>query len=340
MKRIRITEAGWDRNLLVESRYETAPELARDHVRVEVEACGVCFRDCIDREGRFPFMQLPITPGHEAVGRVTAVGPAATEWRVGDRVATMHRDFCGSCGACETGQISLCERAAAVLGLLIDGGYATELVAPQHAFYRADPDMPAAHAAILHCTFGTAYRGLRVFGGVQAGNRVLVTGANGGVGIAAIQIASRLGAEVIAVVRDASHGDALRALGADHVVVDDGNRFHKMLPGGVVDVALDCVGQPTFNAALRSVRVGGKLVAIGNVVGERVELNIGYIITRGIQIAGSSGATRRDMKEVLGLHRKHPFDFHIHASMKLDEADAAQRAVKAGGLRGRIVLEP
>ena len=339
MKRIRMTEAGWDRNLVVEGRYETAPEPVRDQVRVQVEACGVCYRDCIDREGRFPFLQLPITPGHEAVGKVVAMGPEVTEWRVGDRVATMHRDSCGSCDACDSGQTSLCERAAAVFGLLIDGGYASEVTAPQRAFYRADSEMPATHAAILHCTFGTAYRGLRVFGGVQPGDRVLITGANGGVGVAAVQVAARLGAVVVAVVRDPSHGDALRALGADEVVVDTDGKFHKTIPGGFVDVALDCVGQPTFNSSLRSLRVGGKVVAIGNVVGERAQLNIGYIITRGIQVIGSSGANRRDMKEVLGLHRRQPFKFHLHKTMSLDDADDAQRAVKAGGLRGRIVLE-
>jgi D-arabinose 1-dehydrogenase-like Zn-dependent alcohol dehydrogenase len=79
---------------------------------------------------------------------------------------------------------------------------------------------------------------------------------------------------------------------------------------------------------------------VGNIVPERVELNIGYIITSGIRIAGSSGATRADMAQVFALHETQPFQFVVHAELPLDRADAAQRMVRAGGLRGRVVLLP
>ncbi len=338
MRSARLIKAGWDDNLVVETA-DSVTEPPRDSVVVRVEACGVCYRDCIDRAGRFKFMKVPVTPGHEAVGRITAVGPDVTEWKVGDRVATMHRDFCGNCPPCKDGNISLCASAAAVLGLIIDGGYATEIVAPQRCFFGVPDDIAATHAAIMHCTFGTAYRGLTRFGRPGEGDWVLITGANGGVGSAAIQVAKRLGAKVIAVARDGSHSEYLSGLGADHVVIDDGTGFHKKLPARA-DVALDCVGKPTFNSALRSVRVGGRLVAIGNIVPERVELNIGYIITTGILVAGSSGATRDDMAAVFRLHETEPFQFVVHAELPLDRADDAQRMVRAGGLRGRIVLVP
>lgn len=343
VRRARLQRTGWDADLAIEEVAEP-PAPQRDQVLVEVEACGVCFRDCIDRAGRFPFIQLPITPGHEAVGRVVAVGPDAGEWRVGDRVATMHRDFCGACPACAAGEVSLCTSAAAVLGLIIDGGYATHLCAPQRCFYRALDSQPAAHAAVMHCTFGTAFRGLRraVDGDVDRlrGARVLVTGANGGVGLAAVQLAARLGAEVVAVVRAADHVDAVRDHGAAHVVVDAGGGFHKRVPGGAVNVALDCVGPPTFNAALRALQVGGTVVAIGNVVPDRVELNLGYAITRGLRIVGSSGASRRDMADLLALHERAPLRVVIDRELPLAAADEAQRAVQAGGLRGRVVVVP
>jgi D-arabinose 1-dehydrogenase-like Zn-dependent alcohol dehydrogenase len=331
-----LLATGWEQALAIESA-PTDRRLAPEEVRVQVEACGVCHRDLIDRAGRFRFIQLPITPGHEAVGRVVEVGSAVSEWRIGDRVATLHRDFCGACQACRRGQISLCTSAAAVFGLLVDGGYATELVASERAFYRASETMPRAHAAVLHCTFGTAYRGLSR-AGVAAGSRVLVTGANGGVGAAAIQVARRLGAHVVAVVRSAAHRAFAEELGAETVLVDDGSGFHK---GGfeAVDIALDCVGAPTFNAALRSLSVGGCLVTIGNVVDERVPVNLGFLITRGITLVGSSGATRSDMQAVLTLHGRAPFSVSIHATLPLARADAAQRLVRAGGLRGRVVLD-
>ncbi|EFQ82330.1 GroES-like protein [Aeromicrobium marinum DSM 15272] len=336
--RARLEALGWDTDLVVEAG-GAPPEPAGDEVVVEVEACGVCGRDCIDRAGRFGFVQVPVTPGHEAVGRVVAVGPEVTDWSVGQRVATMHRDGCGACEACLAGEASLCGSGAAVLGLLHDGGYANWLAAPQGCFYAVPEGLDPALAAVLNCTLGTAWRGL-TRAGTRAGSRVLVTGSNGGVGLAAVSIARSLGATTLAVVRSTEHVDAVQRVGADEVLVDDGSEFHKRLPGGPVDVAIDCVGAPTLNAALRSLVVGGRLVAVGNITGERIQLNIGYVITFGLQIIGSSGATRADMAALLAHHAENPVDVPIHDRMPLAEADRAQRLVAAGGLEGRIVLIP
>jgi D-arabinose 1-dehydrogenase-like Zn-dependent alcohol dehydrogenase len=333
-----LREVGWSTDLAVEPDGE-CPQPTGHDVVVEIEACGVCGRDCLDRAGRFAFVQVPITPGHEAVGRVVAIGPDVTEWHVGQRVATLHRDACGDCPACDAGETSLCVRAAAVLGLLVNGGYARWLTVPERALYAIPDGIEPALAAVLHCTVGTAWRGL-TRAGLAAGKRVLVTGANGGVGAAAVEVVTRLGAAAIAVVRKREHGEIAEARGAAAVIVDDGSRFHKRLPGGPVDIAMDCVGTPTFNGALRALGVGGRLVAVGNITGERVELNVGYVITYGLQITGSSGATRSDMAAVLALHAQRPFDVPIHARLPLTDADRAQRLVAGGGLRGRVVLFP
>ena len=337
-RRVRLREIGWASPIDVEP-FETLPVPTGHQVLVEVEACGVCHRDLIDRAGRFPFLQLPITPGHEAVGRVVSVGDAVTDWEVGDRVASMHRDYCGECDACEAGETSLCGSGAAVLGLLTDGGYASYLCAPERCFFRVPDAFDPVQASVFHCTAGTAYRGLWRFGRVEAGMDVLVTGANGGVGAAAVQVAKRLGARVVGVVRRDADVPFVEALGAAEVIVDDGSRFHKRLTRAI-DVALDCVGEPTFNAALRSLRVGGRVIAIGNVVQAQVGVNLGYVVTRGLQIIGSSGATRRDMEGLFALHEADPFEVSVHAELPLEEADRAQRMVAAGGLRGRIVLRP
>ena len=332
------TKAGWDADLVLERAPVTEPK--RDQVLIEVEACGVCHRDLIDRDGRFPWMRCPVTPGHEACGRVIAVGPTCTEWKVGDRVATMHRDSCGTCERCREGEVSMCAKAMWVFGLLADGAYARYLLAPQLSLFRVPEDIPGPAAAVLHCTFGTAYRGMVGFGRLAAGQRALITGANGGVGAAAVQLASRLGAEVVATVRDASHEAFVRELGADEVLVDTGASFHRALRSKKVDVALECVGQPTFNASLRSLRMGGRMVVVGNVGPTPAELNLGYIIVNGIKLAGSSGATREDVKAVLAIWDEAPFVVPIDRCVPLEEADAAQRLVRAGGLRGRIVLVP
>jgi acryloyl-coenzyme A reductase len=332
----RLAAAGWERALELEAAPLRAP--GPGEVTLEIEACGVCFRDCIDRDGRFPFLRLPVTPGHEVVGRVLEVGDEMAGFRAGDRVATMHRDACGDCPACAAEDTGLCERAAGVLGLLIDGGYATHAVVPETCLYPVPHDLERGLAAILHCTFGTAYRALTRHGRPVAGERVVVTGANGGVGSATVQVARRLGLEVIAVVRDADAAAFVAGLGAAAVVVDDGAGFHKRL-GASVSVAVDCVGEPTFNASVRSVRVGGRVVAVGNVRERRAELNLGYVITRGITVVGSSGASRREMTEVLALHAAEPLAASVE-TWSLDRADEAQRRVRAGGLCGRLTLVP
>jgi alcohol dehydrogenase len=331
-QRVRLLQPGWDASLDYEAD-APSPPVEADQVRVAVEACGVCHRDLLDREGRFPFMRLPITPGHEATGRIVELGARVTGLEVGARVATMHRDACGDCVACRRGDTTLCVGAAWVFGLLADGGYASDVVAPASAVYRVPDAMPAAHAAVLHCTFGTAYRDLVTLARVRAGERVLVTGANGGVGTAAVQIAARLGAHVVALVRSKDHEGFLRSLGASEVTTDA-----KAVSS--VDVAVDTVGAPTFLAALHALQIGGRIVTVGNVTREKVGLNLGLVITRGLTILGGSGATRDEMRAVLHMHAERPFDFPIARTMPLESADEAQRLVRGGGLRGRIVLEP
>jgi D-arabinose 1-dehydrogenase-like Zn-dependent alcohol dehydrogenase len=335
MRRALLTASGWDQDLTYEPAAADPPAPTGPMVLVEVEACGVCHRDLIDRSGRFAFLQLPITPGHEAVGRVIAVGPQVTRWKVGDRVGTLHRDGCGECAACAVGETSICDRASWVFGILTNGGYASSLLAPESALYALPADLPAAEAAVYQCTFGTAFRGL---GAITPGQRVLVTGANGGVGSAGVQVGKALGAEVIAVVRDERHREVVASWGADQVIVDGGADFHKQVRG--VDVALDCVGQPTFNATLRSLRIGGRVTVVGNVVAERAALNLGYLIVNALRVTGSSGATARDMAALLELRRRHPLRLPIAEELPLAQADAAQRRLRAGGIRGRLVLRP
>ncbi len=339
-ERVRLLRTGWDEALSYDHDDAPLADPTGKNVLIEVEACGVCYRDLIDRDGRFAFIRTPITPGHEAVGRVVAIGPEVRDFAVGDRVGSMHRDACGACPGCLRGETMLCEGAAFVLGLLADGGYARHLLAPESALFPVPASLAPAEAAVMHCTFGTALHALSSLGKLAQGERVLITGANGGVGMAAIQIASRLGAEVVAVIRDGRHRAFVEGLGAHTVVVDPGDTFHKNPAVGRVEIALDTVGPPTFNAALRSLRSGGRLVIVGNVVEAKVSLNLGYIITRGIPIIGAGGASRGEMARLFALHAERPFHAAIERTMPLSQADEAQRLVKAGGRQGRIVLLP
>lgn len=337
MKRVRMNALGWDTPLAVEE-IDDPPPPESDHVTVEVEACGVCHRDIIDRSGGIAFIRVPITLGHEVAGRIIAIGPTVSRWRVGDRVATLHRDCCGTCELCCAGETSLCATAAHALGILADGGYATHITLPERGLYAIPETLPASEAAVLQCTYGTAYRGLRT-GGCGPERLVVITGAAGGVGSAAIEIATRMGARAVAVVRDDRQREYVRALGATSVVVDQGDSFHKDSATVGADLVLDCVGQSTMNSSLRCLRIGGTVIAIGNIVPERLSLNLGLVIVKALRIIGSSGATPRDMAELLALRGQRPFGIELQV-LSLGEADSAQRRLRAGGVRGRMVLNP
>ena len=328
---------GWDAPMMAEDQPDPhAP--TGNQVVVAVEACGVCHRDLIDRGGGVPFMTLPITLGHEATGRVLAIGPDVTQWQPGDRVATLHRDSCGECERCQEGENSLCQNAAHALGIFADGGYATHLTLPERCLYGMPDDLSTAEAAILLCTYGTAFRGLRS-GGCGPGTTVVITGASGGVGSAAIEVASRMGARVVAVIRDAGRREYVKSLGADIVVVDPGDGFHKAPETANADLVIDCVGPPTMNASLRSLRLGGTVVVIGNITTERLSLNLGLVIVKALHIIGSSGASPRDMADLLELRGDRPFAMTVR-ELPLAEAEEAHRLLRQGGVAGRLVLRP
>lgn len=337
MKRMRLDELGFETPMVLEELPEPT-DPAGHQVLVEVDACGVCHRDLIDRSGGVPFMTLPIALGHEAFGRVVAVGPDVTMWQPGDRVATVHRDSCGTCERCQEGEPTLCQNGIHVLGIVADGGYATHLTLPERALYAMPADVPDAEAAILNCTYGTAFRGLRS-GGCGPGRKVVITGASGGVGSAAIEVASRMGAHVVAVIRDAARTDYVTELGADVVVVDPGDGFHKVPETANADMVLDCVGEPTLNASLRSLRQGGSVIFVGNISQERLSLNVGFVIVKALRIIGSSGASPRDMADLLEIRGDRPFAMTIE-ELPLDQAESAHQRLRKGGVPGRLVLRP
>jgi acryloyl-coenzyme A reductase len=121
-------------------------------------------------------------------------------------------------------------------------------------------------------------------------------------------------------------------------VVDATGRFHERASG--FDLGLDTVGVATFDATLRSLRLGGRAVVVGNIQNEKARVNLGFLITRGLTVIGGSGATRREMAELLGMHAAQPFDAAIARIFPLSRADEAQRALRAGGVDGRFVLVP
>jgi acryloyl-coenzyme A reductase len=312
-----------------------SPVAGPGQVVIRVAACGVCYRDLLDREGKYAFMKRPVVTGHEFGGEVLAVGENV-DLKVGDRVVTTHRPSCGTCEACLRGDETHCLQSPVSYGLTADGGYAEEALLWAASTVKVPDGLPLDQACFLHCTAAVALRALRRHGRLAAGDTVVITGASGGVGVHALQIAKILGAHVVAITSNPDKEAALRKHGADEVLVTTGE-FHKQV-GARAQVALELVGAPTFNSSLRSLGFGGRVVVVGNVTASRIEINPGYCIMRELSVHGSSGATRAELAEVLAWAAGGRLVPVVAERVPLAEARRAQERLYARGAVGRQVL--
>jgi NADPH:quinone reductase-like Zn-dependent oxidoreductase len=320
------------------------PEPGPSEVVVRVRAAGVCGRDLIDRRGGFPGMKLPVILGHEFAGEIVAVGANAADFSVGDRVANLHRPFCGQCARCQEGDTPDCTESWQSFGQTVDGAYAELVVAHPRALVRIPEGIDDVHAAAVGCTAGVALRALRHEASLRLGETVLITGASGGVGTMAIQIAKLAGATVIAgTSAPEEKGDLLRRLGADHVVSTADARFHESVNAvsrGGVDVVLELTGSATFSGALRSLRARGRMIIVGNIRTEKVAVNPGGLILRSLRIGGSHGYTGRDLEDCFAWMKAGRLEMVVNRTLPLAEARAAHELLEGRNAPGRLVLVP
>ena len=260
-------------------------EIARPRVRardvlVRITACGVCFHDIVVRNGTMKAgVELPVIPGHEIAGVVEEVGGEVTRVRPGDRVATTQRyHVCGMCRFCRGGLEPLCRERRFLGDHGLVGGYA-EYVAVEHDNVVRVPDnVTDEQAAIAACSIGTALNAVRDVGRITINDSVLVTGAGGGVGVHAVQLARLAGAYVIAQTTSPDKVPLLESLGAHVVLVtgrgeDFSRRVRELTGGEGVDAVIDNVGTVAFDAMRRSLGVNGRWISIGQLTGDFVPFN-------------------------------------------------------------------
>lgn len=315
------------------------PELRPDEALVRVHAAGVCGRDLIDRRGGFPMMQLPAVLGHELAGEVVATGSAVTLVSKGDRVANLHRPWCGDCHSCVAGRTVECERAWQSFGHTLSGGYAELVAAPERALVKLPDAVSFEDAASLGCTAAVALRALRDVARLTLGETVLVTGASGGVGLMAIQVAKLAGARVLAVTGSERKREAIAAVGADEVIVAGDSGFADQV-GSRVDVVLELTGSATFRDSLKCLRTSGRLVVIGNIDVGKVSLALGRLILMGHTIAGARSYSRRDLETCLELVERGRLRPVIADRLPLGDARKAHERLEAREVVGRLLLVP
>jgi acryloyl-coenzyme A reductase len=342
MEAVVLREFGSPKNLVPEQVQD--PTTGPGEVLIRVEACGVCYHDVINRRGNLPRTSVPAILGHEAAGEVIAVGPGVEGWSVGDGAATLQRLHCGQCKHCRAGRKSLCRHDTRFFGEEIPGGYAAFMTAPIAGLGRVRSDVDWPVAATACCTSGTAVHVVRTRGKVQQGETVLVTGASGGVGIQALQLARHEGAHIIAVTSSAAKSEALYEIGAHEVIVSPDLNFSRQareVTGGQgVDVVLEIVGSMTFEQSLRSLAPGGRLVVVGNLETVPVQVNPGLLILKELEILGAYATTEAELAEAFSLIQGGVLRPAVSEILPLRDAWRAHERLEQRGVTGRLVLAP
>lgn len=303
----------------VEVREVPEPTRTGDQVLIDVRAAGVNFPDVLQSKGLYQYKpDPPFTLGSEVAG-VVREAPEGAAVKAGDRVA----------------------------GFSMIGGFAEVVaVGAEHA-------LPLPHAvsfvagACLPMNYLTADFALRHRARLQAGQRVLVQGAAGGVGTACVQLAAAMGAEVVAVVSTPEKAEVARAAGAAHAVLVDGFRDAVKELGGV-DVVVDPVGGDRFTDSLRCLRPEGKLLVIGFTAGDIPTVKVNRLLLNNVDVVGVGwGAFALARPGFVGQQwaalephlRSGALDPIVSATFPMEDAGAALATIDERRVTGKVVLE-
>lgn len=299
------------------------PQAAGDQVVIKVEAAGVNYPDGLLVQGLYQMRpEHPFVPGMEAAGVVESVGPDVKRLKVGDRVAT------------------ICSL----------GGYA-EKVAESEARVFPIGDMDAADACALLVAFGTSHHALKQRAGLKKGETLVVLGAAGATGVAAIQIGKIMGARVIAVASSDEKRAIARENGADEAIGYDNikDQLKQMTGGKGVDVVFDTVGGAPFDACARSMGRNGRLLIIGFAGGDIPKFPVNLALVKEFSVVGVfwGNFTRHDpqiygenMEELMGWYKSGLVKPLIEGRYPLSDAAEVLTRVLGRGAVGKIALIP
>lgn len=316
-------------------------------IRIAVAACGVCFHDVVVRNGVYRRgVGMPVILGHEVAGTVERLGSEVRGLKRGDVVATTtYSHVCGYCRHCRGGHETSCPERVFLGDAGLNGGYAELVCVDADAVQQVPSGVSMEDASIVACTIGTELNAVREVGGVQLGQRVLVTGAGGGLGLHGVQLCRLAGAFTIAVTSSEAKAARIREAGADEVVVTErGGDFSgevRRLTGGTgVDVAIDNVGGPVFESVRRSMADDGRIVLVGQVTGDFISINPAQLFLRNISVLSAKGVSRAQLADAFELVARRRIKPAIEDVWRLEDAAEAHRRVEAGLSSGRLVLSP
>jgi len=346
VRAVRFSEFGGPDKLRLHEvpRQEPGP----DEVLVKVAYCGVNPVDRSIISGRWPWRERPHTPGSEVSGTIEAVGSLVHHLQVGDRIAVALRLFCGACHYCKLGHEEACiadprvATAPYIYGLFTDGGYADYLVVPGRNAVPLPKGISMESAACAALDGVTAWHMIDR-ARVRAGERVLVMGASGGLGLFFIQMSRLQGAVVYAVTSQMRDADRMKQLGASEVIDrtrQDVTRVARELTGGRgVDVALDPIGAGTWESSMAALAPLGRYATCGILTGPDVTLKLPPFYAQEHEIVGSTGGTRADLSHVLDGMAQGRLESIVWKTFPLEEAHQALEALSAKDRVGKVLLK-
>jgi len=322
MRAVLCKELGLPEKLVVED--VPSPKAGKGEVVLSVKACGVNFPDTLIIQGKYQFKpELPFSPGGEVAGVVKEVGEGVISPKPGDRVIAFNTW----------------------------GGFAEEMVVEADRTIPMPGSMDFVPASAFVLTYGTSYHALKDRAHLKAGETLLVLGASGGVGIAAVQLGKMMGARVIAAASTAEKLKVCKENGADELIrygeEDLRARVKELTSGKGVDVVYDPVGGPYSEPALRDMAWNGRFLVVGFAAGDIPKVPLNLTLLKGCSIVGVFwGAFTRKEPENNRRNNEALMEFflqgkvrpHIHATFPLEQAAQALNEVMNKRVSGKVVL--
>jgi alcohol dehydrogenase len=311
------------------------PRASEGHVVIRVRASSFNYHDVFTVRG-MPGIKvpLPVIIGLDMAGEIAEIGAGVSGWRTGDRVL-----------------VNPVNKKKGLMGEMLDGGMAEYCLVAADQLVAMPPGVGFPEAAALPVAYGTAHRMLITHRTVQAGERVIVLGASGGVGTGCVILAKLLGAEVIACTTSAEKMQRLKELGADEVLDTRGVDFSKWAVErygkpqrrsyeGGVDVVINFTGGETWLPSLRCLKRGGKLLVCGATAGHDPKEDLRYVWSFELKIIGSNSFYDENLKGLLQLIEDGNMKPVIDKVLTLDQAREGLRLIQDREVIGKVVVAP
>jgi D-arabinose 1-dehydrogenase-like Zn-dependent alcohol dehydrogenase len=332
MKAVQVPKPGGDFEVVERE----IPEPVAGHVRIKVQACGVCHSDVLTKEGVWPGIQYPRVPGHEVAGIIDEVGTGVTAWKKGQRVGVgWHGGQDGTCLQCRRGDFRNCQNLK-IAGISYDGGYQQYMVAPVEALVPIPDSLSDVEAAPLLCAGITTYNALR-HSGAMPGDLVAVQGI-GGLGHLGIQFANKFGYKVVAIGRGSETAVLAKKLGA-HVYIDSAStnaaeELQKL--GGASVILATAPNSKAMSELINGLGPNGKLMVIGATF-DPIEVSPVQLINGSKTIQGWAAGTAADSEDTLRFAELSGVRPMIE-TYPLEKAAEAYARMLSGKAEFRVVL--